>query len=141
MLDIKTPEDLARAYILALAVWREARGEDAVGKYLVAQTIENRVKDTRWPDTYQSVITQKWQFSAFNPNDPNAARFPDDSETGAVWTECVEAACAVLAYGLDFSLGANHYLAAFMIANGTTPSWYDPDKVTMRHGGHVFLKL
>lgn len=147
MLDIKTPDDLSRVYILALAVWREARGEDAIGKYLVAQTIENRVRDSRWPDTYQTVITQKLQFSAFNLGNPNARKFPDDRDTEAsdvtnvVWAESVEAACTVLAGGLDFSLGANHYFAVYLFAEDRQPSWYDPDKVTMRHGGHVFLKL
>ena len=67
---------LLRRFILALAVWREARGETPVGKLLVAQTIENRVQDRRWPATYEDVITQPWQFSAFNKGDPNATLFP-----------------------------------------------------------------
>jgi hypothetical protein len=35
-----TAQDLLRRFSLALAVWREARGESLLGKLLVAQTIE-----------------------------------------------------------------------------------------------------
>lgn len=38
---------LLRRFALALATWREARGEPLVGKLHVAQTIENRVVDPR----------------------------------------------------------------------------------------------
>ena len=70
------PAELLVKFVLALAVYREARGESVIGKILVAQTIENRVQDRRWPDTYRDVVLQPWQFSAFNKNDPNALLFP-----------------------------------------------------------------
>ena len=81
---------LLRRFILAVCVWREARGETPKGKRLVAQTIENRVQDKRWPETYVEVITQPLQFSAFNKTDPNALKFP--METDPSWPECVRAA-------------------------------------------------
>lgn len=124
---------LARRYTLALAVWREARGETPRGKTLVAQVIENRVQDKRWPDTYVRVITQPWQFSAFNANDPNAAKFPD--ETDPVWPSCVAAADAVLNAPAPLTT-ANHYHVV-----GLNPVWRNDAKVTEREGAHVFYCL
>src|SRR3990167_6221259 len=100
------PIRLLRLFALSLVVWRESRGESTLGKLLVAQTIENRVRDPRWPDTYVGVITQPWQFSAFNRNDPNALLFP--AEHDAAWPACVAAADVVLLGPLALT-NANHY--------------------------------
>lgn len=129
------PAVLLRRFILALAVWREARGESARGRRLVAQTIENRVQDARWPDTYQGVITQPWQFSAFNKFDPNALKFP--TENDPAWAGCVGAADAVLQAPLPFT-DANHYVVDTLRPR---PAWFDETKVVSREGAHVFLCL
>lgn len=126
---------LLRLFTLALCVWREARGESPLGQLLVAQTVENRVRDPRWPETYVGVITQPWQFSAFNPSDPNALRFP--TETDGVWPRCVAAAEAVLAAPQPFTT-ANHYVVD---ALRPRPAWYQEGKVVAREGAHVFLTL
>ena len=122
-----------RLFILALAVWREARGESPLGKLLVAQTIENRVVDPRWPDNYQGVITQPWQFSAFNKNDPNALLFPAESD--AAWPECVAVAQAVIDAPKPFTT-ANHYHTT-----GVSPNWKDDSKIVNREGSHIFYRL
>lgn len=126
---------LLRRFTLALCVWREARGESARGRRLVAQAIENRVIDPRWPDTYVSVITQPWQFSAFNANDPNATKFP--SEADPAWAGCVAAADAVIDAPEPFT-NANHYVVD---ALRPRPKWFSEDKVVSREGAHVFLYL
>ena len=126
---------LARRYILSLAVWREARGESAAGRRLVAQVIENRVADPRWPDTYVSVITQHLQFSAFNLDDPNVVKFP--SETDPAWADCVGSADLVLESTHQLT-DANHYHSTAVL-----PNWAkaNPDKVVAREGHHVFYRL
>ena len=124
---------LLRRFVLALAAWREGRGEPLAGKRLIAQVIENRVTDPRWPDTYVSVITQPWQFSAFNKNDPNALLFP--AEHDAAWPACVEAADVVLSAPLALT-NANHYHVI-----GLTPNWARPTKEVARAGRHVFYNL
>lgn len=124
---------LLRRFILALAVWREARGESNRGKRLVAQVIRNRVDDRRWPDTYVGVITQPWQFSAFNRNDPNAILFP--KETDAAWAACVAAADDVLSASQPFT-DANHYHTV-----DVSPTWKQPDREVAREGAHVFYRL
>src|SRR5262245_51021861 len=116
--------ELLRRFALALAVWREARGESLRGKCLMAQTVENRVDDPRWPDTYLGVITQRSQFSSFSVGDPNATAFPAESDT--VWPDCVLAADRVLNSAEKFTL-ANHYHALEV-----HPAWADPSKIVAR---------
>ena len=127
------PTHLLRQFTLALCVWREARGESALGKLLVAQTIENRVQDVRWPDTYVGVITQPWQFSAFNKSDPNALLFPTEGDP--VWPECVAVAEAVVAAPRPFTT-ANHYHT-----KAVSPAWRNDQKIVAREGAHLFYDL
>jgi len=127
------PVLLLRRFILALCVWREARGESSRGKRLVAQVVENRVQSPRWPETYVGVITQPWQFSAFTARDPNAAKFP--SETDPSWPACVSAADAVLSTAEPFT-EANHYCVV-----GLAPAWRNDQKIVAREGAHVFYAL
>ena len=122
-----------RRFILALAVWREARGESKAGQRLVAQAIENRVHDPRWPDTYVGVITQHLQFSAFNMNDPNVVKYP--SETDQAWPNCVEAADVVL-NSIEPLTDANHYHST-----GVWPTWARKDREVAREGRHMFYAL
>lgn len=127
------PQQLLRAFAIALATWREARNQSPLGLLLVAQTIENRVRDPRWPDTYIGVITQPWQFSAFNWNDPNATKFP--AEGDRAWADCVAAAAYVQQAPTPLTT-ANHYHTT-----GVAPSWARPDKIVAREGDHVFYAL
>lgn len=120
-------------FLLALCVWREARGETARGKRLVAQVIKNRVADKRWPNTYDGVITQPWQFSSFNKTDANAYVFP--TSTDASWPDCLAAADEVLANTTPITT-ANHYHVV-----GLDPAWRDASKVVDTEGHHVFYYL
>ena len=129
------PAYLNKLYLLALCVWREARGESTHGKALVAQVIRNRVESPGWPDTYVGVITQPWQFSAFNRNDPNATRYPADADPS--WRDSVRAAELVLT-GEQPLTTANHYVVGTLYPQ---PSWADPTKITIREGAHVFYTL
>jgi spore germination cell wall hydrolase CwlJ-like protein len=124
---------LLRRFILALCVWREARGETALGRRLVAQVIENRVQDKRWPDNYESVILQPFQFSSFNKNDPNATAFP--TEKDVTWPDCVAAADAILNSPVPIT-DANHYHVV-----GLDPAWRDVSKIVATEGHHVFYRL
>lgn len=51
-------------YLLAKAVYSEARGEPYVGQVAVAAVVLNRVKDSRFPNTISGVIYQPWAFTA-----------------------------------------------------------------------------
>lgn len=123
---------LLTRFLLALCIWREARGESYRGKVLVGTTIRNRVEDTRWPNTYAGVITQRMQFSSFNLGDPNALKFPMEGD--AAWAESLRAADDVLS-GAPMTT-ANHYHTL-----AVTPVWSRPDKIVATEGSHVFFQL
>lgn len=127
-------------FLLALAVWREARGESSLGKLAVAWTIRNRVHDPRWPATYRDVILQAKQFSSFNATDPNATKFPVDD---AAWTACVSAADDAMA-GVGPATAANHWPATtanHYHARAVRPAWVDDSKIVADIGAHVFYRL
>jgi N-acetylmuramoyl-L-alanine amidase len=50
---------------LARIDWWEARGENEKCQLAVCNVVLNRVRDTRWPNTIEEVISQKAQFTHF----------------------------------------------------------------------------
>lgn len=128
-------QQLLERFLLALCVWREARGETPLGRRLVAWTIANRRDDAknRWPKTIEGVILQPFQFSSFNKSDPNAVQFPT---SGTVWDDCVAAADEIFYGSTSRRTEANHYHVA-----GLDPAWRDENKIVATEGHHVFYKL
>ena len=125
--------------MLAVAIWREARGESRDAKRAVAHVILNRIQDPRWPDSAVEVVTQPRQFSCFNAGDPNATKFPTPKRASdwAAWMEC----CSVvdeLEADYDPTGGANHYHS---LPAGAEPDWAMPDKLTLTVGRLQFYKL
>jgi N-acetylmuramoyl-L-alanine amidase len=113
--------------LLSLAVWHEARGEPREGKSLVAATVLERVRDRRWPDTVEGVLSQGSQFFGLDLSESPHTWAPG-------WDECVDAAWEALRSASPAP--ANHFHATYV-----TPDWHDPAKVVKRSGGHVFLRL
>jgi spore germination cell wall hydrolase CwlJ-like protein len=123
-------------FLLALCIYREARGEPLHGKELVAWTILGRAYDVkhRWPTTIAGVILQPWQFSSFNKDDPNAVQFPIGNASLAAWNECV--AVADHALSSPPPVVVNHYHVT-----GLQPAWKDDSKVVAVVGAHTFYCL
>jgi spore germination cell wall hydrolase CwlJ-like protein len=120
--------------VLALCVWREARGESFDVMRGVVWTILNRLKDPRWPKTLVGVVVQPKQFSSFNADDPNALKFAKDDDAAII--KCCD---AVDNPGNDLTNGANHYHS---IPEGRPwPSWARADKLTVVIGPMKFYKL
>lgn len=130
-----TPVVLLNRFMLALCIWREARGETAHGKRLVGAVIRNRLADKRWPreHSYVDVILQPMQFSSFNLNDPNCALYPNVSD--ASWPDCVSAADDTFNSPVPITT-ANHYHVI-----GLSPAWRNDAKVVATEGHHVFYCL
>jgi len=129
-------ERMAEWFVLALCLWREARGEPLEGKAAVADVILNRAADPRWPDSVVGVITQRWQFSAFNQNDPNVTKFPDPKGSAADWRAFVECASVALQAMDTPPTGlADHYHAKNM---EPFPKWTRRMNRVGVVGGHVF---
>ena len=122
--------------IVALCVWREARGEDYEAKVAVASVIRNRQKDLRWPSTLSEVVLQPLQFSSFNANDPNAVRLPRRSRF-ADWSAFEECCRAVSeSASRDAADGANHYHDTSI----PPPHWTAQMKHVKQVGKLVFYK-
>lgn len=64
--------------MLALLVWREARGELHQAKVAVCFSVMNRVENPKWwGKTLGEVIAKKWQYSSMAaPGDPNLIQYP-----------------------------------------------------------------
>ena len=105
--------------IAALCTWREARGESAMGKLLVAMVIVNRAKDPkRWPNALAGVVLQPKQFTSFSIGDRNAVKIPALND-GDFISCCIAIDCALAEGTLSQTiqledkykplLAANHY--------------------------------
>jgi spore germination cell wall hydrolase CwlJ-like protein len=63
--------------LLALVIWREARGEGHTGMRAVAHVIRNRVLATHLPFQWDDVIERRLQFSSITaPGDPMLVQWP-----------------------------------------------------------------
>jgi N-acetylmuramoyl-L-alanine amidase len=123
---------LQQAYqlaLLALCIWREARGEPIEAKRGVAWVVRNRATNPSWwgGPSFSSVILKLWQFSSFNHTDPNATKWPADSDPS--WVDSLSAAAQAFA-GLDEdpTLGATHYFDKSLDAN--PPAWATDGSMT-----------
>lgn len=79
--------------LLALCIWREARGEPYAAKLGVAWTIKNRclmapAQGFRFDIPHN--ILKPWAFSSFMAGDPNAAKYPEPNDPS--WIDSLKAA-------------------------------------------------
>ncbi len=113
--------------ILTRAIFGEARSNKLPdeARIAVGWSIRNRVEDPRWPDTYQKVITQDQQYSAFNETDPNRKYvenpfWAESDIDRKAWYNCYDIAGKVINGELkDPANGANHYYDSSI----STPYW------------------
>src|SRR5215472_638442 len=105
---------------LARTIWGEARGEGRSGMEAVASVIMTRVADPRrWPSDVRSVVTQPWQFSAWNRSDVNRPQMLAVTERDAQFRIAREIAERALSGTLaDRTGGANHFHT-----HSVNPSW------------------
>lgn len=93
--------------LLALVVWREARGEPIKAKQAVADSIMNRVVNPKWwGRSLGEIIGKKWQYSSMAaPGDPNLIAYPLPSDHS--FQECL--AVAETAVAFPHRSGADSY--------------------------------
>ena len=143
--------------LLALTVLGEARNQPYQGKCAVAQVVKNRM-DLKGKSVADTVLAP-WQFSCFNPADPNKAFILDTIEKQAgnllpgLWEECLQAAMGALGEPRepDPTQGATHYAVSVLWgmddAKRKKQRWFSlqciAEGVTQelaRIGDHVFGK-
>jgi spore germination cell wall hydrolase CwlJ-like protein len=133
-------EELDDLEVMALTVWGEARGEGVEGQAAVAWVIRNRARWPRrswWGGDIRSVCLKRWQFSAWNAQDPNREKMldlcPDDPALAAVREICRKVLAGAIP---DPTRGCTHYCT-----HASRPAWKrgrDP-KTTV--GRHAFYQI
>ena len=124
---------------LARTVYGEARGEGVPGMEAVANVVMNRAGvGGWWGDTVLSVVMKPYQFSVWNPGDPNRAlilgKFPfqGDELFNTAWQIAGDA----IAFDLpDRTGGATHYHTT-----AVKPDWASGQVPVAQIGRHVFYE-
>lgn len=123
--------------LLARTIWGEARGEDTAGMTAVANVIMNRLNSGKFGRTIEEVITQPYQFSAWNINDPNRALMLAVDESDPQFALALSIARAAAADALpDVTNGADHYHT-----KDVSPYWSVGHQAIAQIGNHQFFKL
>jgi len=112
-------------YLMARAVYGEARGEPYQGKVAVAAVILNRVRNKDFPNTVSGVIYQPWAFTAVNDGQINMGT--ND--------ECIRA-CQDALNGWDPTYGCIYYYNPKTATN----KWIHNRPIVTTIGKHVFCK-
>lgn len=136
---------------MALTVWAEARGEAIIGQRAVAWVIRNRWEQPGWwsrqrgdgilDDTIQAVCRDPWQFSCWNPSDPQSRKLHDPATLQRDDVQAIYKICErVLSEPRDDdpTLGSDHYCTR-SIAPHT--KWAISRKPTASIGNHVFYRI
>ena len=120
--------------VTARTVYGEARGEPRLGRIAVAWVIRNRSIEKNRPPAETAM--KKWQFSAWNENDPNLDKIKRITLDNQVFQECMLAALSVLlGQEPDPTGGATHYYASSI----EPPFWTEaPARKTVIIGRHIF---
>jgi N-acetylmuramoyl-L-alanine amidase len=129
--------DAANKFLLALVIWREARGESYQGKVAVASVIRNRVEATHLPDQWDNIIERKWQFSSMTaPGDAMLVQWPLNEDLS--WIDSLAASEGVYSGALLDNTGGATLYANLHVCQ---PKW-DFSKLTQTVviGNHTFFK-
>lgn len=117
--------------LLALCIWREARGESLSAKIGVGWVIYNRCQMAPAQGFKADImgnILKPWAFSSFMYGDPNASKYPEPGDRS--WKDCLTAADTIdsvdkwtheeLIHKIDPTNGAVFY-DSFKVPPGTHP--------------------
>lgn len=129
-------------------LYGEGRGEPVEGRIAVVHVMLNRLRTPGWwcrqrgdgipDDTIAAVCRDPWQFSAWNPNDPNLKKMQalkSDDPTYVKLRQIVEAVVVEGIYA-DPTGGATHYKRHDVRAN-----WAGGRTPTTRIGVHEFFDI
>lgn len=122
---------------LIRTLFGEAAFEPEAGQIAVVHVIRNRLlrgPARRFGGTPAGVCKKPWQFSCWNPNDPQLPRLLALDPDGPMYLSLGQVVDR--AWALPDSVGgADHYYASYI----ARPSWaVPPARETARHGVHRF---
>lgn len=126
--------------IAARTVYGEARGEGVSGMIAVAWVIRNRAeKGGWWGDTIAGVCKHPFQFSCWNPSDPNSKLIEALEVFSPPYRDSVWAVMRALMEkdkGKDPTFGSDHYHTP-----SVAPKWAASTRPMTVIGNHSFYKL
>lgn len=132
-------------HILARTIYGEARGEyyrldgGLASLIAVGNIVKNRLKQKTWYGSTISEVCQKpYQFSCWNPHDPNL-RLITTTITDPLFDQCMSVAQMILDDRWpDLTKGCDHYHATTMNA---LPAWTLKSVPVIKIGRHIFYDL
>jgi len=141
LLEQESPEiHNAAVDVLARTIYGEARGEPVRGQEAVASVVLNRVKRANkpggywWGSSVSEVCRKEWQFSTWNPSDPNRDKILAVDRRDPSFRQALRIARRAIAGTLDDPTGgATHYHA-----KATMPNWAEGRVPSAEIGNHKF---
>ena len=134
--------DVVDAHWMALTMWGEARGQGEEAMRAVGHVIDNRRRNGAHGAFATDTVSEAWQFSCWNPADPNRAAilrvesYAADSHDGMMWRAARRIAAEILAgQSADPTGGALFYHSV-----GVAPLWSRGVVPVTRIGGHLFFR-
>jgi N-acetylmuramoyl-L-alanine amidase len=149
--------------LLAMLVWGEGRGESPEGRLAIAHVpltrVQVRAASGKEPFSLREVIlsrstSQIYQFSCFNPSDPNRDKLlhPIEQEGTGLWAACWSTAVSAMSgQSANPAPGATHYVVRRLwsrpTAVGRRPQWFEQPciekgitKFIAEIGSHIFAR-
>lgn len=132
--------------ILARTLYGEARGEyykqsGGLGSFIaVGNVVINRLMQRTWfGSSVIEVCKKPWQFSCWNPKDPNFKVVSQDRLTDSLFNFCKKVAVGLLMKNWpDLTKGSDHYHSVNIEG---LPKWAVNQRPQIQIGQHVFYKL
>ena len=134
--------DVVDAHWMALTMWGEARGDGEAGMRAVGHVIDNRRRLGRHGAFVTDTVSEAWQFSCWNPGDPNLAAMmnvdavPADSREGRMWLAARRLAGEILSGQSADPTGGSLFYHAVEVE----PRWSEGLIPARRIGRHLFFR-
>jgi spore germination cell wall hydrolase CwlJ-like protein len=134
--------DVVDAHWMALTMWGEARSGGEEAMRAVGHVIDNRRRVGRHGRYVTETVSEAWQFSCWNANDPNRAAMlnidslAEESEDRRRWDMARRLAEDILAGRSTDPTGG----ALFYHTGAVSPRWSQGVTPVARIGGHLFFR-
>ena len=123
-------------FLLALCMWREARGEGTDGMKAVGCVIRNNIKNKVADFSWIDILLHPFFISSLTAiNDPEERKWPLYEDVQ--WAICLDLALGIISGSIeDITNGATHYFATSI----SKPEWAKDMALCFKQGHHEFYK-